>query len=186
MATRRPSAAMALALAVGAALVTPAGSLSALAGRASKKPTIVVLGRPNVGKSTIANRMTQRFDTGALVHDEPGVTRDRTYAPGWWSAYEFNVVDTGGIVFDDDPSQIFMPQIRQQALTALAEAQVALLVVDGITGCTRLDEDIAAFMRKQNVRRTASPPRHRPMGSPAASISRPWCPPVHRCRWSWP
>jgi GTP-binding protein len=184
MATRRPSAAMALA--VSAALVWPVGSLSLPAGRsrASKKPTIVVLGRPNVGKSTIANRMTQRFDEGALVHDQPGVTRDRTYGQGWWSAYEFNVVDTGGIVFDDDPSQVFMPQIRQQALTALAEAQVALLVVDGMAGCTRLDEDIASFMRKQKVRR-APPAAHvsAAIGSRAGVVTHRR--PVHRCRWFW-
>jgi tRNA U34 5-carboxymethylaminomethyl modifying GTPase MnmE/TrmE len=113
MAATRRHAAAAWALAV-AAVVSPVGSLSVPAGKSHappKKPTIVVLGRPNVGKSTIANRMTHRFDTGALVHDQPGVTRDRTYAPGWWSAYEFNVVDTGGIVFDDDPTQVLISSL---------------------------------------------------------------------------
>ena len=74
--------------------------------------------RPNVGKSTIANRLTQKFDSGAIVHDDPGVTRDRTYGYGWWGAHEFAVVDTGGIVFDDDLNQVFMPQIRQQVALA--------------------------------------------------------------------
>ena len=83
---------------------------------------IWVAHRPNVGKSTIANRLTQKFGSGAIVHDEPGVTRDRTYGYGWWGSHEFAVVDTGGIVFDDDSHQVFMPQIRQQvALAAFAE-----------------------------------------------------------------
>ena len=85
------------------------------------------------------------------VYDEPGVTRDRTYGEGFWGNHEFTVVDTGGLVFDDDPDQVFLPQIRQQALAALAEASVALMVVDGQQGCTPLDDDIAVFLRKQTV-----------------------------------
>ena len=118
----------------------------------SVRSAIAVVGRPNVGKSTIVNRLTQKFGTsGAVVYDEPGVTRDRTYGKGFWGAHEFSVIDTGGLVFDDDPNQVFMPHIRQQALAALTEARVALLVVDGKDGCSPLDEDIAAFLRKQGV-----------------------------------
>jgi len=113
--------------------------------------TIAVVGRPNVGKSTIFNRVTSKFGGGALVFDEPGVTRDRTYGQGFWGAHEFTVVDTGGLVFDDDPDEVFLPQIRQQALAALGEADVAVMVVDGKEGCTVLDGDIAAFLRKQDV-----------------------------------
>merc|ERR1740130_1801627 len=113
--------------------------------------TIAVVGRPNVGKSTIFNRVTRKFGGGALVFDEPGVTRDRTYGQGFWGAHEFTVVDTGGLVFDDDPDEVFLPQIRQQALAALGEADVAVMVVDGKEGCTVLDSDIAAFLRKQDV-----------------------------------
>ncbi len=117
---------------------------------AIRPPTIAVLGRPNVGKSTIANRLTgQSLD--ALVHDDVGITRDRIYGHGWWNAHEFRVVDTGGLVFDDDPTQVFMPQIRQQALVALSEANIALMVVDGQIGCTPLDEQIADFLRRNSV-----------------------------------
>ena len=101
------------------------------------------------------------------VFNEPGVTRDRTYGDGYWGNHEFTVVDTGGLVFDDDPDQVFLPQIRQQAranahrsrvrsrskrlvvaqaMAALTEADVALMVVDGQDGCTPLDSDIAAFL----------------------------------------
>ena len=114
-------------------------------------PTIAVLGRPNVGKSTIANRMTQAFARGGLVFDEPGVTRDRTYGYGFWREHEFRVVDTGGLVFDDDEDHVFLPHIRQQAMVALGEASVVLLVVDGQAGSTALDEDICAFLRKEGV-----------------------------------
>lgn len=111
----------------------------------------MLVGRPNVGKSTLANRMTRRFEAGSIVHDSPGVTRDPISGLGWWTSYEFHVVDTGGIVFDDAAEQVFMPQIRQQALTALGSADVAVLVVDGTEGCTPLDEDIANFLRRQKV-----------------------------------
>lgn len=120
-------------------------------GRRKQKATIAVIGRPNVGKSTIANRMTSKFDSGSIVFDVPGVTRDRTYGEGFWGPHEFTVVDTGGMVFDDKEDEVFLPQIRQQALVALAESSSVLLVVDGKAGCTVLDEQIAAFLRKQNV-----------------------------------
>jgi len=117
----------------------------------TKAPQIAVVGRPNVGKSTIANRLTKTFATGAIVFNQPGVTRDRTYGDGFWNGHEFTVVDTGGIVYEDDEDDVFLPQIRQQALIALSEAAVALLVVDGKAGCTVLDEQIAAFLRRQGT-----------------------------------
>jgi len=127
---------------------------AAAGGKRSKAkglPTIAVVGRPNVGKSTVANRMTQSFARGGLVFNEPGVTRDRTYGYGFWREHEFRVVDTGGLVFDDDEDRVFLPHIRQQAMVALGEADVVLFVVDGQQGCTPLDEDIASFLRKQPV-----------------------------------
>jgi len=127
------------------------GASSTARRRKRKKPTIAVIGRPNVGKSTIANRLTKKFDSGGLVFNEAGVTRDRTYGEGFWNGHEFTVVDTGGIVFDDAEGEVFLPQIRQQAMIALSEASSVLLVVDGKTGSTVLDEQIAAFLRRQKV-----------------------------------
>lgn len=110
-------------------------------------PVVAVIGRPNVGKSTIVNRLTGAKD--AIVHDEPGVTRDRTYRPAFWRDREFLVVDTGGLVFDDETE--FLPLIREQAEAALAEASAAVFVVDGQAGLTAADESIAGWLRQQSV-----------------------------------
>lgn len=110
-------------------------------------PIVAIIGRPNVGKSTIVNRFAET--KGAIVFDQPGITRDRTYQPAYWGDREFLVVDTGGLVFDDDTE--FLPLIRQQAMTALAEASVALFVVDGQEGPTAADEEIANWLRQQSV-----------------------------------
>ncbi len=112
-----------------------------------KLPVIAVIGRPNVGKSTIVNRLAKTKD--AIVFDEPGITRDRLYVPAFWGARDFMVVDTGGIIFDDDTE--FLPLIREQAEIALAEACAAILVVDGQMGPTASDEAIAAWLRPRNV-----------------------------------
>ncbi|WGV23768.1 ribosome biogenesis GTPase Der [Halotia branconii] len=110
-------------------------------------PIVAIIGRPNVGKSTLVNRLAG--EQTAIVHDEPGVTRDRTYMPAYWGDREFLVVDTGGLVFNDDTE--FLPLIRQQALTALAEASAAIFVVDGKTGPNSADEEIATWLRQQPV-----------------------------------
>jgi len=110
-------------------------------------PIVAIIGRPNVGKSTLVNRLSG--EQTAIVHDEPGVTRDRTYKPSFWNGREFLVVDTGGLVFNDDTE--FLPLIRQQALTALREACAAIFVVDGQTGPTPADEEIASWLRQQPV-----------------------------------
>lgn len=68
---------------------------------AAMLPIVAIIGRPNTGKSTIVNRLTDSFKDGAIVHDEAGITRDRTYRTSTWNSYNFQVVDTGGIVFDD-------------------------------------------------------------------------------------
>ena len=110
-------------------------------------PIVAVIGRPNVGKSALVNRLSGEQD--AIVFDEPGITRDRTYRPGFWQDREFQIVDTGGLVFDDDTE--FLPYIREQAQAALSEAIAAIFVVDGKFGLTAGDEEIASWLRTQNV-----------------------------------
>jgi GTP-binding protein len=110
-------------------------------------PIVAIIGRPNVGKSTLVNRLAG--EKTAIVHDEPGITRDRTYLQAFWGDREFQVVDTGGLVFNDDTE--FLPLIRQQAMTALSEACVAIFVVDGLTGLVPADEEIAHWLRQQPV-----------------------------------
>ena len=110
-------------------------------------PIVAIIGRPNVGKSTLVNRFSKLQD--AIVFDEPGVTRDRTYKPAFWGDRDFLVVDTGGLVFDDDTE--FLPLIREQALAALAESSAAIFIVDGKEGLTTADEEIARWLRQQPV-----------------------------------
>ena len=108
-------------------------------------PVVAIIGRPNVGKSTLVNRLAGARD--AIVHDQPGMTRDRTYQPAFWQDREFLVVDTGGLIFDDDTE--FLPLIREQVMTALAEAHAAVMVVDGQVGPTEGDAEIASWLRQQ-------------------------------------
>ncbi len=112
-----------------------------------KLPIVAVIGRPNVGKSTFVNRLAG--DQQAIVHDQPGITRDRTYRPAFWLDRDFQIVDTGGLVFDDDTE--FLPMIRQQAMAALVEASAAIFVVDGQLGLTAGDREIAEWLRRQSV-----------------------------------
>ncbi|HMD99899.1 MAG TPA: ribosome biogenesis GTPase Der [Terriglobia bacterium] len=107
-------------------------------------PRIVILGRPNVGKSTLFNRICGR--RRALVGDQPGMTRDRIYAPAEWMGKRFEVVDTGGMVPADKaeiPAEIF-----RQARVAIEEATHLVLVVDGREGVVPLDEELAAMLRR--------------------------------------
>jgi GTP-binding protein len=99
-----------------------------------------------VGKSTLVNRLCRSRE--AIVHDQPGVTRDRTYQEGFWGDRTFRVVDTGGLVFDDDSE--FLPEIREQANLALAEAAVAVVIADGQQGLTAADQSIAEWLRGQS------------------------------------
>ena len=110
-------------------------------------PIVAVIGRPNVGKSTLVNRLAG--DQQAIVHDKPGITRDRTYRPAFWQDRDFQVVDTGGLIFDDDTE--FLPLIREQAMAALSQANAAIFVVDGQTGPTPGDREIADWLRQQSV-----------------------------------
>ena len=111
-------------------------------------PSIAIIGRPNVGKSTLVNRLCQSND--AIVFDSPGVTRDRTYQNASWGGREFQVVDTGGLVFEDDSE--FLPEIRTQVFLALEEASLALFVVDGNQGVTDGDLSIAKWLRNSTCK----------------------------------
>jgi GTP-binding protein len=106
-------------------------------------PLVTILGRPNVGKSTLFNRLTG--SRRSIVGDEPGITRDRIYGEVEWKGRTFRLIDTGGIVPDDEaviPANIF-----KQASHAIAESQVIVWVVDARAGVTSLDEEIASFLR---------------------------------------
>ncbi len=107
------------------------------------RPIVAIIGRPNVGKSTIVNRLCRSKD--AIVFDKPGVTRDRSYQDGFWGDREFKLVDTGGLVFDDESE--FLPEIREQVNLAMAEAAIALVIVDGQQGITASDQAIAEWLR---------------------------------------
>ena len=108
-----------------------------------KLPVVVIVGRPNVGKSTLFNRILGR--RVAVVEDDPGITRDRLYAECEWKKKRFTVVDTGGIVFQDtDP---FSEQIRVQANIALEEADVVLFLTDAAEGLHPDDRDLANSVR---------------------------------------
>jgi len=105
---------------------------------------VAIVGRPNVGKSTLFNRIIGQRD--AIVHDLPGVTRDRNYAEAEWAGKRFTVVDTGGFVPASD--DVIEAAIREQAQVAIEEADLVLFVVDGKAGRIPADMDIAAVLRK--------------------------------------
>jgi GTP-binding protein len=105
---------------------------------------IAIVGRPNVGKSTLFNRLTE--STHAIVKEVSGVTRDRIYGRGEWNGISFSVIDTGGYVKGSD--DIFEGEIRKQVEIAIDEANVILFVVDATTGIVDLDEKVAEILRK--------------------------------------
>jgi len=120
-----------------------------------RKPVVAIVGRPNVGKSTLFNRLAgERL---AVVNDSPGTTRDRLLAESEWQGITFDIVDTGGI----DPTNLsraeplsvdsadFIPQIRAQAELAAREADVILFLVDVVSGLTPADEEVADMLRRQ-------------------------------------
>ncbi len=109
------------------------------------KPTIAIVGRPNVGKSTIFNRIIG--ERVSIVEDTPGVTRDRIYSSGDWLTHEFNIIDTGGIELGDEP---FQEQIRAQAEIAIDEADVIIFMTNGRDGVTRDDEFVAQLLYKSS------------------------------------
>lgn len=120
-----------------------------------KKPVIALVGRPNVGKSTLFNRLVeQRL---AIIDDVPGTTRDRLVAEGDWAGHSFFVIDTGGIdpskQRDQAPLSIgsapFVDEIRAQVEVAIEEADVVVLVVDALSGATQADQEVASLLRRR-------------------------------------
>lgn len=109
------------------------------------KPIVAIVGRPNVGKSTLFNKLVG--DRVAIVDDQPGVTRDRLYRETEWSGTEFVLVDTGGL--EPRNNDFMMSKIKQQAEVAMNEADVILFVVDGKGGLNPLDEEVAYLLRKK-------------------------------------
>ena len=109
----------------------------------SKRALVAIVGRPNVGKSTLFNRLIGQ--RRAIVGDEPGITRDRIYGEVDWAGTKFSLVDTGGIVPDDDA--VIPANILKQAGKAIAESELLIWVVDARKGITQLDEELAALLR---------------------------------------
>lgn len=128
-----------------------------------QKPIVALVGRPNVGKSTLFNRLVGQRK--AIVEDLAGTTRDRLYGDADWAGRDFIVVDTGGLEFDPAPpppasqteatgfqagvsSRLFLREIREQAEIAIAEAEVIVFLVDGEAGMTSADQDVAMLLRR--------------------------------------
>lgn len=109
-------------------------------------PLVAIVGRPNVGKSTLFNRLTR--SRRSIVGDEPGITRDRIYGEFEWGGRRFRVVDTGGIVPDD--AELIPTEIYNQAKVALEEAQALIMVVDARTELARPDYDLARLLTRGN------------------------------------
>lgn len=105
---------------------------------------VAIVGRPNVGKSTLFNRLTESRE--AIVHESSGVTRDRHYGKSIWNGVEFSIIDTGGYVEGSD--DVFEEEIRKQVLLAIEEADVLLFVVDVKDGLTDMDKTVADLLRR--------------------------------------
>ena len=108
------------------------------------KPIIAIVGRPNVGKSTLFNRLVKRRQ--AIVEDEPGVTRDRNYAEAFYEERPFILIDTGG--FEPAANERILQQVREQAEAAIQEADLVLFLMDGQEGLNPLDMEVAHYLRK--------------------------------------
>ena len=110
------------------------------------KPLVAIVGRPNVGKSTLFNKLIGR--RLSIVEDTPGVTRDRIYADAEWLTHSFTLIDTGGI--EPESEDILAVQMRRQAELAIETADVIVFLVDGREGMTAADEEVAAMLRRSN------------------------------------
>ncbi|MEP6966074.1 MAG: GTPase, partial [Polaromonas sp.] len=132
------------------------------------KPVIALVGRPNVGKSTLFNRLTKTRD--AIVADFAGLTRDRHYGNGQLGPHEYIVIDTGG--FEPDATSGIYKEMAKQTRQAVAEADVVIFVVDARAGISAQDHDIARYLRKlgKPVVLTANKSEGLPEGSQVAEF----------------
>ena len=110
------------------------------------KNIVAIVGRPNVGKSTLFNRLTQRRQ--AIVDSISGVTRDRHYGVSDWNGRDFTIIDTGGYITGSE--DVFEAEIRKQVQIAVSESDSIIFVVDVETGTTDLDMKVAEILRKEN------------------------------------
>ncbi|NTV36284.1 MAG: GTP-binding protein, partial [Anaerolineaceae bacterium] len=119
------------------------------------RPVVALVGRPNVGKSTLFNRLAG--EPLAIVNDTPGTTRDRLFSTAEWNGVEFDIIDTGGIDPNAGSSRTplsidsadFIQQIRAQAQMAIEEADVVLFLVDAASGVTPADQEVSLLLRKK-------------------------------------
>ncbi len=107
---------------------------------------VAIVGRPNVGKSTLFNRLTE--SRAAIVDEESGVTRDRHYGKAIWNGVEFSVIDTGGYITNSD--DVYKEEINRQVLIAIEESDLIIFLVDVISGITDLDESVTNLLRRTN------------------------------------
>jgi GTP-binding protein len=110
------------------------------------RPIVAIVGRPNVGKSTLFNKLAGKRIS--IVEDIPGVTRDRIYAQAEWLKYNFTIIDTGGI--EPESGDVIISQMRRQAQIAIDTAKVIIFIVDGKEGLTPSDREVAQMLRKSN------------------------------------
>ena len=110
----------------------------------ARKPVVAIVGRPNVGKSTLFNRLVG--ERQAIVEDIPGTTRDRLYGEAEWKTTHYTIIDTGGL--EPDASEGYSALIRDQVAVAMAEADVILFICDATTGVTAVDTEIAELLRR--------------------------------------
>ena len=114
--------------------------------RISMGNLVAIVGRPNVGKSTLFNRLTE--SRHAIVDEMSGVTRDRHYGKSEWNGREFSLIDTGGYIKNSD--DVFEEEIRKQVVLAIEEADIIVFIVDVISGITDLDEEVSRILRRVN------------------------------------
>ena len=109
-----------------------------------RKPIVAIVGRPNVGKSTLFNRIVGKRH--AVTEDIPGITRDRLYGEAKWADKSFLTVDTGGFI--PEPDEDIAREVKKQVLIAVEDADIVILLMDGESGLTPLDTELISILRK--------------------------------------